>query len=256
MTIRFQYRLSKYDPRLRDSSGSYLGDEWSGPHQLGEEIAGVKLTPDILDETINRYLYVIEAFAGESDVRQLTVIGLNEGAPRDRYWAEVGEGSVVSVHQAIDLVGSELRGAALGAALEDADRFYVHVSDYMYVYLGSHVECPAAVAEAQRVGLFAELGHPSPFVDDGDRFWWLPGEGAVYHILMSTEPTTGRTVERLHIPDDKVAALRALYVPNPEDNDFWDRYPVDGARWNSIQEILGVTLDPRLEHDLWTTTRL
>lgn len=44
-------------------------------------------------------------------------------------------------------VGEEIEG-----------RFYVHVGDRTYMWIGVDRECPGAVAEARRIGLFVDEG--------------------------------------------------------------------------------------------------
>jgi hypothetical protein len=163
VVIRHRYRVTKYDPQFRDSSGSYLRDEWTGPHEIGEDIDGHVLTQDEFDTTVNKYLYAVEAFARESGVSALSVVGLNERATPDQAWAGVREGDLVPLERALTLIGSELRGTALGAPLEVPDEFYVHVGDYLYLWIGSAVDCVRATAEATRIGLFVEPDQISSF---------------------------------------------------------------------------------------------
>ena len=39
-----EYRVTKYDPALRDANGAYIADEWILFKQVGSEFGGVVLT--------------------------------------------------------------------------------------------------------------------------------------------------------------------------------------------------------------------
>src|SRR6266511_3987711 len=113
--IAYLYRVTKYDSGYRDMLGTYLRDEWTSRRDIGREIDGHVLTEDEFDATVNKYLYAFEAFTQESGVTRLTVVGLDE---------------------AVELVRRMLRGDTQAPALEDGDRFYVHVGDNMYMWIG------------------------------------------------------------------------------------------------------------------------
>ena len=44
MPLRNHYRVTKYDPVLRDASGAYTGDDWIMFEQIGQTFDGVPLT--------------------------------------------------------------------------------------------------------------------------------------------------------------------------------------------------------------------
>ncbi len=247
------YRVTKYNPVLRDRNDIYFGDEWTDRHDIGVELAGHVLTEDEFEATINKYLYAVEAFAHESGVTHLTVVDLVEKVDtREPPWASLRKGATVSLDQALELVRSMLRGEVLGPKLEDGDRFYVHVHDRMYMWIGSDVDCVQAVSEAERIGLFVEPGQVSWLLPDpADRFRWLREGEPVHHILVSVDR---RNDDRRHrdIPDDKVPALRALFSLNRDDEHFYDSYEIDESRWAPVSEILGIPLDPAIEYTLWT----
>ncbi len=247
------YRVTKYDPSLRDRNDNYLGDEWTDRYDIGTEIGGHVLTEDEFEATVNKYLYAVEAFAHESGVTHLTVANMVKGRFTDKPpWASLRNGSTVTLDTAVELVRSMLQGWVLGPKLEDGDRFYIHVAYHMYMWVGSDVECVRATAEAERIGLFVEPGVASWMLPDpADRFGWLREGEPVRHILVSVDR---RNDDRHHkdIPDDKVPALRALFTLNPDDPNFYDSYEIDESRRARVSEILEVPLDPAIVYRLWT----
>ena len=226
----------------------------SGPAgATSTERDGHVLTEDEFEATINKYLYAVEAFAHESGVTHLTVVDLVEKVDTEKpAWVSLHKGSTASLDTAVELVRSMLRGEVLGPKLEDGDRFYVHVGYSMYMWIGSDVDCVRAVSEAERIGLFVERDMASPRLPDPSlRFRWLQKGEPVRHILDSFDPT-GTDQFRQDIPDDKIPALRALFTPKPDDPHFYDIYEIDESRRAQVSEILGVPLDPALDHALWS----
>lgn len=251
--INYRYRVTKYDPAYRDEWGAYTRDEWASRRDIGQEIGGYVLTDDDYLSTENRYLYVLTAFAQESGVSHLTVVGLDKppGVPAE--WRHLQEGATVSLDEAVEIARIMLREEPLGARLEDGDRFYVHVSDNMYMWIGSHVECTFSIGEAQRLGLFVEAGIASPVLPDpAERYWWLDDGAPVRHELAAYARDDGRPLGRWDIPDAKVPQLRALFTPNPDDDRFYDAYDIDDLRRDAVASILGQTLDAGVDYTLQT----
>ncbi len=249
--VAYHFRVTKYNPSFRDRNDLYLGDEWTNWHDIGRELDGHVLTEDEFEAAINKYLYALEAFAHESGVDYLTVLGLHPEYEGERSWGLLRNGTRVSLDAAVDLVQTLLRGEASGVRLEDATRFYVHADYCMEMWIGSDVDCVSAVAEAERIGLFVERGIASPLLDPGERFWWLREGLPVRHILTSYDPSSAAD-DRQDVPDDKVPALRALFAQNPDDENFYDLYRIDKSLRSRVSEILGIPLDPQVRYSLWT----
>jgi hypothetical protein len=221
---------------------------------IGREIGGHVLTEQEYLDTENRYLHALRAFAQESDVRRLTVVDLYKPPAVPQRWQHLREGETVSLDDAVEIVRVMLREGPLFARLEDADRFYVHVGDYMYMWIGSHVDCVNAVAEAERVGLFVDPGVESsvaPHPDD-ERYWWLDEDRPIRHVLVSFARDDGRTLQQWAVPDEKVPQLRALFEIHAGDDQFYDAYEVDEVRRARVSEILDLPLSPELRYSLAT----
>src|SRR6266508_660031 len=137
----YLYRVTKYDSGYRDMLGTYLRDEWTSRRDIGREIDGHVLTEDEFEATVNKYLYALEACAHESGVSRLAVVGLYEDWADAPPWDTMRNGTVVSLDEAVELVRHMLRGGTQTPALEEGDRFYVHVGDNMYMWIGSHAPC-------------------------------------------------------------------------------------------------------------------
>ena len=77
-----EYRVTKYNPAFRDSSGAYTGKEWISFGDIGRSFDGVKLTAEAYERVEDAYVAAAIAFLCESAVPHLAVRGLeNNSAP-------------------------------------------------------------------------------------------------------------------------------------------------------------------------------
>ncbi|MDQ8020638.1 MAG: hypothetical protein REI94_02290 [Moraxellaceae bacterium] len=147
----YQYRITKYDPDLRDASGHYPADAWTSRSDIGRSFGGVHLTEEDYLRVEQAYLDAASAFLAEAGIDTLTIRDLeNHGraahAPR--------EGSRIRAEDVPEVVRSLLR-EDFWCRLEAASAF-IHVGYDYYMYIGTPVEAGAAVAVAQSNGLFVE----------------------------------------------------------------------------------------------------
>lgn len=161
--LRYHYEVTRFDPDL-----PFGVEDWNGPDQIGQEFEGRVLTAEEFDATVNKYLYAVEAFAGASGVTELTVGPINPLATPDDVWAGIRGGETVSLDHALRLIGSMLHSRTLGATLESPGRFYVHVGDYLYMWIGSHTDCSGLIPDLARIGIFVVADQPSPMLPDSD----------------------------------------------------------------------------------------
>ena len=146
-----QYRITKYDPKLRDASGAYLGDDWTSHSDIGKTFGGTPLTEDRYRRIEQSYLDAAVAFLHEAGVAELAVVALdNNGqcaaAPREGSFIKLGE---------IPAVLRSLLREEFWCKLEGPDSF-VHVGYDYYMYVGTPSDCASASASAQSKGLFVE----------------------------------------------------------------------------------------------------
>lgn len=167
----YEYRVTKYDKAFRIGRSGYGRDEWTSVSDIGKSFDGKLLTEEEYLEVEGKYLYTIERFAQESGVDRVTIRSLQF---HDQGLAEAGHlhnDSTVTIDEARGIARLALR-EKLYCRLEDDDRFFVHFGYDYYMYLGSHVPCEEAVAEAERIGLFVDRDFVSPYHPDHDEDWW------------------------------------------------------------------------------------
>ncbi|MEV4138916.1 hypothetical protein AB0J72_42970 [Dactylosporangium sp. NPDC049742] len=134
------------------------------------------------------------------------------------------DGAQIDLPVGLELVRVMLRESGAWCRLELDDRFLVHVGYDQYMYVGSEVPCPVAVAEARELGLFVEPISDSPwayeFEDTDERrpaddaFWTEVGERAEAHgsLLLEATAVINRPAFHRLTPGD-LAAVRDRLAP-------------------------------------------
>ena len=146
-----EYRVTKYNPAFRDSSGAYTRDEWTSVGDIGRSFGGVELTRGEYERVEAAYVAAAVAFQRETAVPQFTVRALENARGRP---LPFGEGDALSLAQIPDVLRSVLR-EEFWCRLEAAGAF-VHVGWDYYMYVGVPRTCPAARRQAADLGLYVE----------------------------------------------------------------------------------------------------
>jgi hypothetical protein len=149
--MRFQYRVTKYNPERRNSSGAYLEDEWTSRSDIGKLFAGVMLTEEQYLDMEQAYIDAALAFLGNTGTGALRVIGLENY--RNCYSAPAVD-ELVSLDSVPDLLRAMLR-EEYWCKLESISAF-IHVGYDYCMYIGVDSDCASARNFAERRGLFVE----------------------------------------------------------------------------------------------------
>jgi hypothetical protein len=157
----FEYRVTKYDPRLRDRSGAYRRDEWISPDQIGQTFGGVVFTAAEYQRTEDAYVAAAMAFLRESGCVSLRVVQLENSRPFQEPGILLSPGVTLCLADLERVCRLNLRGTIWCKLEDDAGRFIHFGYDY-YMYIGVPTPCETAKALAPRLGLFVET-FPSPY---------------------------------------------------------------------------------------------
>ena len=149
--VPFEYRVTKYDPALRDGRGAYIADDWTSVKDVGRAFGGVVLTDAEYRRVERAYIDSAVAFLREGGLNSLTVKGLEN--PKE-VALEVDEGSVLSLERLGDVIRKILR-EEFWCRLECSDGFAHFGWDY-YMYIGVPHRCPKAEHLAEGLGLYPE----------------------------------------------------------------------------------------------------
>ncbi len=171
----WEWRISKYDLRLRDAAGAYRGDEWTFAAQVGTVVSGHRLELAEYLAMENKYVAVAVRFVAESGLTSLWVENLqNRFTKKALKQAKHG-----LAHPFEDGVHIQDGGLLTGEAIERAcrlnlreflycdlcepNRFSLRFGWDYYLHIVSMSSCPESIRYAHDVGLFVEDIHvPSP----------------------------------------------------------------------------------------------
>lgn len=146
-----EYRVTKYDPKLRNSSGAYTVADWISVRDIGKSFGGAVLTDQECRRVENAYIEAALAFLAETGLTSIRVDGLENAKKQvlDFY-----DGSVVELQRLRETIGRILRGE-FWCRLE-GEEFFIHFGWDYYMYVGVPHRCPAAELKAAELGLYVE----------------------------------------------------------------------------------------------------
>ena len=157
-----EFRITKYDPALRDANGAFLGDDWIFFGEIGETFNGKELTITEYERVERAYVVTAVQFLRDSGIQSLVVSGLENYSDQP---VALSNGSSLSLDQIASTLPSLLRGE-FWCRLEGPEAF-VHVGYDYYMYVGTPSDSTAARQFAAIHGLFVEP-FESPYKDDGE----------------------------------------------------------------------------------------
>jgi hypothetical protein len=150
-----EYRVTKYDPALRDANGAFHGDDWTAVSDVGRSYGGVRLTRQEYDKVERAHIEAALAFLKEGGLDSLRVESLETV---EEHPTALHNGSILSIDQLGDVIGQILR-EELWCNLE-GDEAFIHFGYDYYMYIGVPCPCPDSEVLAAGLGLFVEFFPP------------------------------------------------------------------------------------------------
>jgi hypothetical protein len=151
--LRYQYRVTKYNPVRRDVAGAYGRDEWTSHSDIGRVFDEVALTEADYLRIESAYLFAVEAFLLEARISTLRLDGLERSDANLPTF--VRSRAQLSVPQCVEFARYALREQVWGKLVAPA-RAYIHFGYDFYLYVGLPRRCARAVVATQKRGLFVE----------------------------------------------------------------------------------------------------
>jgi hypothetical protein len=165
MAFPYAWRVTKYNPALRNSHGHYLIDEWTFFAQIGTTFNGKALTYEEYLSVESAYSSSAHCFLNDAGLSFLRVSQLENhkvscmevGWLRDIVLkpSSLRNDLVVNDNDLEDVVRLNLR-EVLWCKLVETDRFYLHFGWDYYLYIGSTSPSLSAIKNATQKGLFVE----------------------------------------------------------------------------------------------------
>jgi hypothetical protein len=146
-----EYRVTKYDPALRDERGAFTGHDWISIKDVGCSFDGVTLTQARYEEVERAYVNAALAFLQEAGVTTLRVENLESNRVKN---LDFKEGEALSLDRVREAIPRLLRGE-FWCRLQGAEEF-IHIGWDYYMFIGVPHPCPAARAFATTLGLYVK----------------------------------------------------------------------------------------------------
>lgn len=170
--LPYIWRISKYNPGLRNSQGQFQGDEWTFFAQVSQSFSGTKLTYEDYVSVENAYVRSAMLFLADAGLVSLQIAELE----RPHVALEVSSkfqcillrpenlrnDTVVRLDQLADLIRLNLRELTW-CKLQEADKFYLHFGWDYYIYVGSTNPSLRAIQGTTQSGLYVEA-KASPYL--------------------------------------------------------------------------------------------
>lgn len=159
-----QYRISKYDPSLRDKNGRFPVETWTSVFDIGKSFNGEVLSKEVYLEAEDAYVKAIKSLFEEVGSPSLNCVEIechdpSEGVLKDEFEDDLafldelpGEISSSSLEKISRLALREL----IWIKLEANQKFYVHFGYDYYVYVGGVSLKTIDLAEEDFEGVYVE----------------------------------------------------------------------------------------------------
>jgi hypothetical protein len=152
--VRHQYRITKYNPALRDAHGAFKGDDWAACSDVGRAFDGVVLTHAEYQRVEDAYAFSVDKLLRAAKVQSLQLRRLEKrGNFKPPSFVKLG--ATLDVAHCAEFARLALREEVWGM-LVSPGRAYVHFGYDYYMYMGLPAKCGQAVGEVLQRGLFVE----------------------------------------------------------------------------------------------------
>lgn len=170
--MKHSWRITKYDPKKRNSQGWFFEDTWTSYSDIGSIYQGEKLTYNEYEQVESLYTKAIILVMESLNITHLQVKGLenhgfiNEDSLVDQaevvFVNQLKENDLLSLEQ-VKLASKLVLREYFWCKLISKDKMFVHFGYDYYMFIGSRLECQSAIEKIKELGLFVEC-FESPYL--------------------------------------------------------------------------------------------
>ena len=163
--MKYCWRITKYDPKKRNSQGWFIEDTWTSYSDIGSLYQREKLTYDEYIRVENLYINAIVQFMKYLNIPHLQVKDLenhdyiNEDLSADKtevtFVNALKENDLLSLEQ-IKMASKLILREYFWCKLISKHKMFVHFGYDYYMYIGSALECKDAIQKIRESGLYVE----------------------------------------------------------------------------------------------------
>lgn len=158
----FSYRITKYNPNLRDNKGIYTDtEEWTSFSDIGKTIHGKLFTLESYLEVENKYIDTVIYFMEKMDIETLTIKDL-EIYTESKLPEGIKDNVLVDKNLIRNIITLILR-EDIWAKLECNKELQIHFGYDYYMYIISSEKNLEVIKKIRELGLYVENYH-SPYV--------------------------------------------------------------------------------------------
>lgn len=163
------YRITKYNPKFRDSQDIYLREEWTSFYDVNNYYGKEKFTIEEYLETEKSYIEAIFMIMSLNEVKCLEVKELEsyftekEILKDDSYlededievFRKVNNNKLIYISNIKSLIKLILRNH-LWCKLDNSNRMFIHFGHEYYMYIGSLISIKDIIEKINKSGLYVE----------------------------------------------------------------------------------------------------
>lgn len=171
----YHYRITKYDPQLRNEDGIFTKNEWISYWDIESIYSGIPFTFTDYIKVENSYVNALLAFTKCLDIPYLNLTNLenpkNNIGPKKHYTDKmiillnsIQDQTKINIDD-IDSLARLILREHIWAKLQYKDILYIHFGYDYYMYIGSKLLCKDAIDNIEQSELFVE-NFVSPYLPD------------------------------------------------------------------------------------------
>jgi hypothetical protein len=154
--MKYQYRITKYNPAYRKPDGTYGRKEWISYSDIGKKIGKKKLSRVEYLRIEDEYVQAVSEIMFATNVPYLKIFGLERGKKQG-----LKNGLRCNFRKVRQIVRGVLR-ESYWCILHLDRRMFVHFGWDYYMYVGVSRKCESAMQKIGHGNLFVE-SLPSPY---------------------------------------------------------------------------------------------
>ena len=165
----FHWRITKYNPKMRNRDGSFSGNEWTSYSDIGKKYHNQEFTYQQYMEIENKYIQSILLFMNCLGINSLRLSKLEKNNSPNfgdlnihKFFDSLKEGNILNKDEIVKVARMVLR-EIMWCKLESRN-MYVHFGYDYYMYLGTTEVCEEAIKKIEDFGLFIEP-FKSPYLE-------------------------------------------------------------------------------------------
>lgn len=163
--MNFCWRITKYNPHYRNSSGAFLHNEWTAYSDIGTTFNTIQFTYEKYVQAENLYIKAIQCFMNCHNITSLQIIELEK--PKkidfDHHDTQLMINLFNTMKEQDWLTETDIENFCklilrdkLWCKLIYNEKIFVHFGWDFYMYIGSSLPCTNTLSTIQKSGLFAE----------------------------------------------------------------------------------------------------